>query len=56
VFQEEGNDTITHNILEFIPQPEDHGRQLKCYGENSKIPGSGIEDHWLMNIVCKYMS
>ncbi|XP_065354014.1 hemicentin-1-like isoform X6 [Cloeon dipterum] len=48
---EEGNDTITQNILEFIPQPEDHGRQLKCYAENPKIPGSGLEDNWLLNVV-----
>ncbi|XP_059473579.1 hemicentin-2-like isoform X5 [Neocloeon triangulifer] len=48
---EEGNDTITQNILEFIPQPEDHGRHFKCYAENPKIPGSGLEDNWLLNVV-----
>nr|XP_014277548.2 nephrin-like [Halyomorpha halys] len=44
----DGNRTVSTLILS--PNMEDSGKFLSCRAVNSRIPGSGIEDGWKLNI------
>ncbi|XP_076325080.1 protein turtle-like isoform X2 [Tachypleus tridentatus] len=42
-------DTTT-SIFKFLPSVEDNGKYLSCRAENTKIPGSGIEKGWNIEV------
>lgn len=44
------------STLTFAPVPEDDGATLKCQGDNPSLPGTGLEDSFLLNIVCKLLA
>lgn len=54
----EGGDdsTLVLSTLMFSPQPEDHGKILKCRGENAALADSPLEDTFHMNVVCEYIT
>lgn len=51
---EGGNETVVTSSVTFAPVPEDDNTMLKCQGDNPSLPGTGLEDSFLLNIVCKY--
>ncbi|XP_022245193.1 neural cell adhesion molecule 1-like [Limulus polyphemus] len=42
-------DTTT-SIFKFLPSVEDNGKYLSCRAENTKVPGSGIERGWNIEV------
>ncbi|KAK0081702.1 hypothetical protein PV325_011682 [Microctonus aethiopoides] len=46
-----GNTSVVYSTLEFSPRPEDHGKQLKCRGENPKLNNTSLEDLIHLNVV-----
>lgn len=42
------------STLIFSPIPDDHGKILKCRGENPKLPDAYLEDFFQLNVVCEY--
>ena len=54
VSEDEGPGGIVISTLTFAPVPEDHGKTLKCRGENPALPVHHLEDSFHMNVVCEY--
>ncbi|GLV36526.1 sidestep III [Carabus blaptoides fortunei] len=48
---EGGNETVVTSSVTFAPVPEDDNTMLKCQGDNPSLPGTGLEDSFLLNIV-----
>lgn len=42
------------STLIFSPIPDDHGKILKCRGENPALPDAYLEDFFQLNVVCEY--
>ncbi|XP_054257717.1 nephrin-like isoform X2 [Macrosteles quadrilineatus] len=45
-----GNGNITVSTLTFSPVMEDSGKTLVCRASSATIPGSELEDSWILNI------
>jgi len=50
---ESGNASVVLSTLIFSPVPDDHGRILKCRGENPALTDAYLEDFFKLNVVCK---
>ncbi|XP_043483231.1 synaptogenesis protein syg-2-like [Leptopilina heterotoma] len=50
VINGEGSAAVLSTLI-FSPIPEDHGKTLKCRGENPELAGAFLEDHFLLNVV-----
>ncbi|CAL7949715.1 unnamed protein product [Xylocopa violacea] len=46
-----GNTSVVLNTLIFSPIPDDHGKILKCRGENPALPDAFLEDFFPLNVV-----
>ncbi|KAG6801022.1 hemicentin-2 [Apis mellifera caucasica] len=46
-----GNTSVVISTLIFSPIPDDHGKILKCRGENPKLPDAYLEDFFQLNVV-----
>jgi len=51
---ESGNASVVLSTLIFSPVPDDHGRILKCRGENPALTDAYLEDFFKLNVVCKW--
>lgn len=51
-----GDSKVVLSTLIFSPIPEDHGKTLKCRGENPELAGAFLEDIFQLNVVCKSFS
>lgn len=51
---ESGNASVVLSTLIFSPVPDDHGKILKCRGENPALTDAYIEDLFKLNVVCKF--
>lgn len=49
-----GNTSVVLSTLMFSPIPDDHGKILKCRGENPSLPDAYLEDFFQLNVVCEY--
>lgn len=49
-----GNASVVLSTLMFSPIPDDHGKILKCRGENPALPDAFLEDFFQLNVVCEY--
>ncbi|XP_024936549.1 nephrin isoform X2 [Cephus cinctus] len=47
----DGSSNVVLSTLIFSPVPEDHGKILKCRGQNPSLPGSYLEDLFQLNVV-----
>ncbi|XP_026315160.1 neural cell adhesion molecule 1-like [Hyposmocoma kahamanoa] len=45
------NETWVSSTVQFTPQPEDDGVQLKCQADNNALPGQSIEDFFKLDVV-----
>ncbi|XP_033218272.1 B-cell receptor CD22-like [Belonocnema kinseyi] len=46
-----GDSVVVLSTLIFSPIPEDHGKTLKCRGENPELAGAFLEDIFQLNVV-----
>ncbi|XP_031825598.2 sidestep III isoform X2 [Nomia melanderi] len=46
-----GNISVVLSTLIFSPVPDDHGKILKCRGENPELPDAYLEDFFQLNVV-----
>lgn len=53
---ESGNASVVLSTLIFSPVPDDHGKILKCRGENPALTDAYLEDFFKLNVVCKELS
>lgn len=53
---ESGNASVVLSTLIFSPVPDDHGKILKCRGENPALTDAYLEDFFKLNVVCKWQS
>lgn len=51
---ESGNASVVLSTLIFSPVPDDHGKILKCRGENPALTDAYLEDFFKLNVVCKW--
>lgn len=51
-----GNISVVLSTLIFSPVPDDHGKILKCRGENPELPDAYLEDFFQLNVVCECRS
>jgi len=51
---ESGNASVVLSTLIFSPVPDDHGKILKCRGENPALADAYLEDFFKLNVVCKW--
>jgi len=51
---ESGNASVVLSTLIFSPVPDDHGKILRCRGENPALPDAYLEDFFKLNVVCKW--
>lgn len=50
---ESGNASVILSTLIFSPVPDDHGKMLKCRGENPALKNAFLDDTFKLNVVCK---
>lgn len=50
---ENDNASVVLSTLIFSPVPDDHGKILKCRGENPALTDAYLEDFFKLNVVCK---
>lgn len=48
------NASVVLSTLIFSPVPDDHGKILKCRGENPALADAYLEDFFKLNVVCKW--
>ncbi|KAK2585637.1 hypothetical protein KPH14_010261 [Odynerus spinipes] len=48
---DDGNSSVVISKLMFSPIPDDHGKILKCRGENPELPDAYLEDFFQLNVV-----
>ncbi|KAG7204013.1 hypothetical protein KM043_001875 [Ampulex compressa] len=49
--RDDGNTSVVLSTLIFSPVPDDHGKILKCRGENPDLPDAYLEDFFQLNVV-----
>ncbi len=52
-FQYDPKEAASTATAEFEPEVGDHGKLLKCLGENPRLVSSKVEDQKSINVHCK---